>query len=50
MIIKKDENIKHGGNKKMANKWLEHVKNTQKKHPNMKYKDVLKEAKKSYKK
>lgn len=33
----------------MANKWIEHVKDFKKKNPDMKFKDVLKEAKKSYK-
>ena len=34
----------------MVNKWLEHVKVTKKKHPKKVFKDVLKEAKKTYKK
>lgn len=33
----------------MANKWLEHVKATQKKYPTTAFKDVLKIAKKTYK-
>ena len=33
-----------------ANPWLAHVKATMKKHPNKKFKDVLKEAAKTYKK
>lgn len=32
----------------MANKWLEHVKEYRKTHPNMIYKDVLREAAKTY--
>jgi len=31
-------------------KWLVHVKSTMKANPKMKFKDVLKEAKKTYKK
>ena len=34
----------------MANPWLEHVKETARKHKGMKFKDVLKHAKKTYKK
>jgi hypothetical protein len=34
----------------MANKWLAHVKATQRKYPNKSLKEVLKIAKKSYKK
>ena len=34
----------------MANAWLVHVKNTMKLHPGLKLKEVLKLAKKSYKK
>ena len=30
------------------NPWLDHVKKTKKDNPKMKFKDVLKEAKKSY--
>ena len=33
----------------MANAWLAHVKATMKKHKGMKFKDVLRQAKKSYK-
>ena len=33
----------------MANPWLEHVKETARKHKGMKFKDVLKHAKKTYK-
>ena len=33
----------------MANAWLAHVKATMKKHKGMKFKQVLKEAKKTYK-
>jgi len=33
---------------KKPNKWLLHVKETKKKNPKMGFKDVLKEAKKSY--
>ena len=33
----------------MANQWLIHVKATAKKHRGMKFKDVLKQAKKTYK-
>ena len=36
--------------KKKPSKWLLHVKSEMKKNPKMKFKDVLKEAKKSYKK
>ena len=36
--------------KKKENPWLSHVKLIKKKNPKMKFKDVLKEAKKSYKK
>ncbi len=45
-------NSKEGGKKrgKVANPWLDHVKATMKLHPDMKFKDVLKEAKKTYKK
>lgn len=35
---------------KKVNPWLMHVKDTKKKNPKMSFKDVLKEAKKSYKK
>ena len=34
----------------MANAWLAHVKVTMKKHPGKAFKQVLKEAKKTYKK
>ena len=34
----------------MANRWLEHVKEFRKKNPNLSYKEVLKRAKKDYKK
>ena len=34
----------------MANAWLAHVKDTMKKHKGMQFKDVLKAAKKTYKK
>ena len=34
--------------KKKENPWLSHVKLTKEKNPKMKFKDVLKEAKKSY--
>ena len=34
----------------MANPWLAHVKETARKHKGMKFKDVLKHAKKTYKK
>lgn len=34
----------------MANAWLTHVKSTMKKHKGMKFKDVLKQAAKTYKK
>lgn len=34
----------------MANAWLAHVKSTMKSHKGMKFKDVLKLAKKTYKK
>ena len=34
----------------MANAWLVHVKATMKKNPGMKFKDVLKKAKQTYKK
>ena len=34
----------------MANAWLAHVKSTMKAHKGMKFKDVLKLAKKTYKK
>ena len=34
----------------MANAWLAHVKSTMKSHKGMKFKDVLKHAKKTYKK
>ena len=34
----------------MANAWLVHVKNTMKLHPGLKLKEILKLAKKSYKK
>ena len=34
----------------MANKWLEHVKKIKKENPKLIFKDVLKEAKKTYKK
>lgn len=34
----------------MHNKWLEHVKQFRKKHPNKSYKECLKMAKKTYKK
>ena len=33
----------------MANPWLAHVKETARKHKGMKFKDVLKHAKKTYK-
>lgn len=33
----------------MANKWLEHVKKVSKQHPGKKLKEILKIAKKSYK-
>lgn len=36
--------------KKKPNKWLLHVKAVKKKNPKLKLKEVLKEAKKSYKK
>jgi|GEM_PF-5025350 hypothetical protein len=32
------------------NPWMDHVNETKKKNPKMKFKDVLKEAKKTYKK
>jgi len=35
---------------KSSNPWIIHVKSVKKKNPKMKFKDVLKEAKKSYKK
>ena len=35
---------------KKVNPWLVHVKSTKAKNPKMSFKDVLKEAKKSYKK
>jgi hypothetical protein len=35
---------------KKENPWLDHVKSTMKKNPKLKFKDVLKEAKKTYKK
>jgi hypothetical protein len=38
------------GHKKPKNSWMEHVKKCKKQHPNMKYKDVLKIASKTYKK
>jgi len=31
-------------------KWMDHIKSVRAKHPNMKYKDILILAKKSYKK
>lgn len=34
----------------MANAWLTHVKSTMKKYPKMKFKEVLKKAKHTYKK
>jgi len=38
------------GKTRKENPWLTHVKKVKKKNPEMKFKDVLKEAKKSYKK
>ena len=35
---------------KKENVWLSHVKKTKKDNPKMKFKDILKEAKKTYKK
>lgn len=35
---------------KKTNPWIEHVKKTKKKNPDMKFKDVLKEASKTWKK
>ena len=35
---------------KKVNPWLIHVKDTMKKNPKLKFKDVLKEAKKTFKK
>lgn len=34
----------------MANPWLDHVKSVKRAHPSLAFKDVLKHAKKSYKK
>lgn len=35
---------------KKTNSWIEHVKETKKKNPDLKFKDVLKEASKTFKK
>lgn len=44
---KKTDKVKSDKVKK-TNPWLEHIKKVREKHPEMKYKDVLVEAKKSY--
>ena len=45
---KNDKKIKAGKNSAKKSKWLQHVRGFRKLHPEMKYKDVLKLASKTY--